>query len=56
MDTAKYSMSYEEEETEALIESALEDSKMMASSVKKSREKNDGEAEDEGEELPLIAR
>ena len=56
MDTAKYSMSYEEEETEALIESALEDSKMMASSVKKSREKNDGDEEDEGEEVQFIQR
>ena len=46
MDTAKYSMSYEEEETEALIESAIEDSKMMGSSVRKSREKNEEDDKD----------
>ena len=56
MDTAKYSMSYEEEETEALIESAIEDSKMIGSTAKKSREKNDGDEEDEGEEVQMIAR
>ena len=41
MDTAKYSMSYEEEETEALIESVLEDSNMINSSVKKTVEKEE---------------
>ena len=46
MDTAKYSMNYEEEDTEALIESDIADSKIMGSSVKKSREPNEADDKD----------
>ena len=57
MDTAKYSMNYEEEDTEALIESDIADSTIMGSSVKKSREPNEADDKevkddiDDGEEF-----
>ena len=46
MDTAKYSMNYEEEDTEALIESDIAESKIMGSSVKKGREPNEADEKD----------
>ena len=50
MDTAKYSMNYEEEDTEALIESDIADSKVM-SSVKKSREPNEADDKEVKDEI-----